>query len=128
MSQTVPLTLDKERQFRFTIFNAREVCRLLSNYPGKGHVDSYRLLVLLGGRDWDAWGEVLAVGLKHEDENLKSDRALRYLTSYLEAGGDLAVVAKAIRKAGELGGVWDEPDDTDAAPAGNARGSRESSP
>lgn len=135
MSQTVALDLDKPRQFRFTLFNARDVCRTLSNYPGKGHVDSYRLLLLLAGRDWDAWGEVLAVGLKHEEENLKTDRALRHLQDYLDKGGDMAIVAKAVRKAGELGGVWDEPDDADttttagsAGAGGNAHGSRDSSP
>jgi hypothetical protein len=133
MSQTVAVDLDKPRQLRFSIFDARDVCRLLSNYPGKGHVDSFRLLQLLGGRDWDAWAEVLAQGFKHEDENLKADRALRHLTAYLEKGGDLEIVAKAIRKAGQLGRVWNEPDDADTdtteGPVGNvSRGSRDLSP
>ena len=120
MSQTVDIDLDRPRAFRFTIFDARDACRYLSNIPGKGHVDSLRLVMLLASRDWDAWAAVLAEGLKHEEPGLRPDRALRYLTDYANKGGDMATLAKAIRKAGELGGVWEPIDDGEAEDGGRS--------
>jgi len=114
-SQLVEIQLDKPRQFRFTIFNARDACRYLSNIPGKGHVDSLRLIMLLASRDYDAWGSVLAEGLGHEEEGLRPDRALRYLMEYVNSGGDMTTLARGIRKAGELGGVWEPVDDGENA-------------
>lgn len=119
MSQLVEIDLDKPRQFRFGIFEARDACRYLSNIPGKGHVDSLRLIVLLGSRDYDAWSAVLAEGLEHDEPGIKPDKALRYLQAYLTNKGDMGALAKKIRKAGELGGVW-EP--VDEEPEGNGRG------
>jgi hypothetical protein len=124
-SQLVEIDLDKPRQFRFTIFDARDACRYLSNIPGKGHVDSLRLIMLLASRDYDAWAAVLSEGLKHEEDGIRPDRALRYLSEYVNKGGDMAVLAKSIRKAGELGGVW-EPIDEGEAEGSSARPSRES--
>lgn len=120
MSQLVAIDLDKPgRQFRFGLFEARDACRYLSNIPGKGHVDSLRLIVLLGTRDLDAWSVVLAEGLEHEEPGLKPDRALRYLQTFLSNKGDIGVLAKQIRQAGVLGGVWDPIDE---GSEGNDRG------
>lgn len=123
MSQLVEIDLDRPRQFRFTLFDARDACRYLSNIPGKGHVDSLRLIILLGSRDLDAWAVVLSEGLKHEEDGIKPDKALRYLQTYLSNGGDLGELAKKIRKAGEQGGVWDRIDEEEVSSRGNARGS-----
>src|SRR4030095_11302547 len=125
-SQIVEIELDKPRQFRFTIFDARDACRYLSNVPGKGHVDSLRLIMLLASRDYDAWAAVLAEGLKHEEEGLRPDRALRYLSEYVSRGGDMAAPAKAIRKAGELGGVWEPIDEGE--PEGGTSGGTSAHP
>jgi hypothetical protein len=125
MSQLVEIELDRPRQFRFTVFDARDACRYLSNIPGKGHVDSLRLLMLLATRDYDAWAAVLAEGLKHEEEGLRPDRALRYLQEAVNKHGaaHMAVVAKGIRKAGELAGVWEPVDEGEETDQGNARSS-----
>lgn len=128
-SQVVEIELDKPRSFRFTIFDARDACRYLSNIPGKGHVDSLRLIMLLASRDWDAWAAVLSEGLKHEEENIRPDRALRYLSEYTAKGGDMALLAKQIRKAGELGGVWEPIDEGEEGGSSNrppSSGSRSS--
>lgn len=120
MSQMVTIDLDKPRQFRLNVFDARDACRALSAYPGKGSVDSLRLIIMLGSRDWDAWAHVLAEGLKGEEPNLRPDRALRYLQEALDHGKDMATIAKAVRKAGELGGVWEPTDEDDEDARGNA--------
>ena len=125
-SQIVEIDLDKPRQFRFTIFDARDACRYLSNIPGKGHVDSLRLIILLASRDYDAWAAVLSEGLKHEEDSIRPDRALRYLSEYVAKGGDMSVLAKNIRKAGELGGVWEPIDEGADAEGGGARPSSSS--
>ena len=116
MSQTVDLDLDKIRPFRLTMFDARDACRYLSQLPGKGSVDSLRLIIMLGSRDWDAWGAVLSEGLKHGEPGgrLTADRALRYLQEAVSGGKDIATIAKQVRRAGELGGVWEPTDDEDA--------------
>jgi hypothetical protein len=79
---------------------------------------------MLARRDYDAWAAVLSEGLKHEEEAIRPDRALRYLSDFVAKGGDMADLAKRIRKAGELGGVWEPIDDGTAA--SSARPSRDS--
>jgi hypothetical protein len=137
MSQLVDLELDRHRQIRFGLFDARDACRYLSNVPGKGKVDSLELLMMLARRDLDAFAAVLSEGLKHEEPGIRPDRALRYLVDYLDQSKDKAdkaerwsQVAKAIRKAGEIGGVWDAPEegDDEAASSGNVRPSTVSRP
>jgi hypothetical protein len=115
MSQLVDLDLgDKPRQFRFNMFDSRQVCRNLSGYPGKGSVDALRLIIMLGSRDWDAWGEVLAKGLEQAEPQLKPDRALRYLQEAITVHGkSIKEIAEAVRHAGELGGVWEKTDEED---------------
>ena len=125
MSQLVEIDLgDKPRNFRFNNFDAMHVCDRLSQYPGMGTVSPLRLIILLGERHPRAWGEVLAEGFKGEEPNLKSDRALRYfqeaITTY---GKDVGDIAKKVRRAGELGGVWAKSDDEDEDARGNASAS-----
>ena len=123
MSQFVDMELDRPRRFRFTIFDARDACRYLGNIPGKGKFDSLELILGLGRRDWDVWAAVLSEGLKHEEEGMRPDRALRHLQAYMENGGDMAALARAIRKAGELGGVWEPIDEEDQESRGKGRAS-----
>jgi len=136
MSQFVEIELDRPRQFKLSIFDARDACRYLSNIPGKGSVDSLGLLMMLARRDLDGWSAVLAEGLKHEEPGLRPDRALRYLQTYIqdaktdaERSERWAALAKGIRKAGEIGGVWDALEDGDREESsGNARPSTASKP
>lgn len=120
-SNVVEIDLDKSRQFRFGIFEARDACRMLSNIPGKGPVDTLRLLGLLATKDWDAWSVVLSEGLEVDEPGVKPDRALRYLQMFLDKDGDLLALSKQIRKAGVAGRVWDPIEDGGNA-EGNARG------
>lgn len=123
MSQFVEVQLDRPRQFRFTIFDARDACRYLSNIPGNGPVDTLGLLLRMARKDYDTWSAVLSEGLKHEEPGIRPDRALRYLQMMLDGCQDDAERARkmgdlstAIRRAGEISGVWealDEGQDTD---------------
>lgn len=107
MSQFVEITLDKPRQFRFRAVEARDACNTLSNIPGKGYVNTSRLLAILGEGDYDAWTAVLVEGLKHEDPTMRRDRALNLLMDAQAADPDIIdVLSASVIKAGQLTGVF----------------------
>ena len=121
----VDLSLDKPRRFQFTPFDCAAVCRVLNALGyrvSEQTLDADKLRILLLNRNFDAYAAVLSAGLRHQDERIDHDRAMRLLSDYLAKSGDLAVIAKAIRDAGVVSGVWLPPEDNGADP-GNSAGS-----
>ena len=111
MSQFIDIVLDKPRPFRFRPVEARDACNGLSRIPGKGYVDTRRLLEMLGGLDWDAWAHVLAEGLKHDDPTMRPERAFRLLMEALEADQErMMTLTTAVIEAGQLTGVFQRPE------------------
>jgi hypothetical protein len=126
MTLYVDLTLDKPRRFQFTPFDCAAVCRMLNAMGyrvSEQTLDADKLRILLIGRNFDAYAAVLSAGLRHEDERVTHDRAMRLLSDYLGKGGDLEVIAKAIRDAAILSGVWLAPEDRGADQGNPTNGS-----
>lgn len=121
----VDLNLDKPRRFQFTPFDCAQVCRVLNTLSYRVNeqtLDADRLRILLINRNFDAYAAVLAAGLRHQDDRMDHDRAMKLLSDYLAKGGDLAVVAMAIRDAALASGVWIRGANEEAA-EGNSDGS-----
>ena len=120
----VDIQFDKPRRLKLGIMDVSEVIYFLNRQTGRQEeMDSYKILLKLGSLEWKTWGAILWAGLKSEDDRIKTaDQAQRMLAKYLENGGDLAPLGKAIRKAmylsgalpreiyAVLGGFDDEPD------------------
>lgn len=130
MTLYVDLTLDKPRRFQFTPFDCAIVCRVLNALGYRVNeqtLDAERLRLLLMSRNFDAYAAVLSAGLKHQEERMDHDRAFKLLSDYLAKGGDLTVVATAIREACLASGVWVRSANEEDTSAGNFDGSTKDS-
>ena len=129
----VDITLDKPRRLKLTIMDVGDAIDHLNRLSSRHEeMDSYKILMRLGSLEWKTWGAMLWVGLRAEDDRIKTaDQAQRMLSKFLENGGDLAPLGKAIRKAmflsgalprevyAALGGFDDEPEPTSEAGDGH---------
>jgi hypothetical protein len=128
MSQFVDLVLDKPRQFRLRPIEARDACNALSRIPGKGYVNTQRLLEMLGGLDWDAWAHVLAEGLKHDEPTMRPEQAFRLLMGALEDDQErMQAITNAVLEAGQITGVFQRPESAKADARGKVKTSRSDS-
>ena len=104
----VTVTLDKERNLRYTLGDVKELCRVLTRMePGDQprKVTQNRLWELLAERDTDATIWTLFQGLKWEDQRLKADRVEQILSEYMAHGGDMDKIYDAIVDAMVAGGL-----------------------
>jgi hypothetical protein len=103
LSLYVPLKLDRPRKLKLTTLDMEEIYDSLNSTARlKEDVDCLKLLRLLAGLHWGAYGTVLWAGLRHEDQKIRDggvDVAKKILDAYLRKGGDLVPVADAIREA-----------------------------
>jgi hypothetical protein len=113
----VPVTLDKPRKLKLTIDDMIEVYDALNASPTrKTEINGLTIHGALGAFDWRAWDTVLWAGLRHSDRAIESpEDAHVLLRRYVERGGDLSPVAKAIRLAMMRSGalprkVWERID------------------
>ena len=104
----VTITLDHERNLRYTLGDFKELCRVLTRMePGEQprKVTANRLWQLLAERDPDATIWTLFQGLKWEDTRLKADRVEQILSEYIAHGGDMDKVYDAIVDAMVMAGM-----------------------
>jgi hypothetical protein len=112
MSQSnlfVPITLDKERRLRLTIHDVDDALDSLQR-PGGPEVTTFDLLGQLAALKWRAYSAILRVGLREDDPTIRTmEKARTILDEYLQHGGNLALVAWAIKRAMLLSGAmsWD---------------------
>jgi hypothetical protein len=95
----ITITLDTERNLRYTLGDLKELCRMLTRLePGDQprKVTTNRLWQLLAERDLDATTLTLYHGLRWEDQRLKADRVEQILGEYIAHGGDLDLIYDAI--------------------------------
>jgi hypothetical protein len=95
----ITVTLDQERNLRYTLGDIKELCRVLTRLePGDQprKVTTNRLWQLLAERDLDATTLTLYHGLRWEDQRLKADKMEQILGDYVAHGGDLDVIYDAI--------------------------------
>jgi hypothetical protein len=103
----VDIQFDKPRRLKLGIMDVSDAIDYLNRQSGRQEeMDTYKVLMKLGALDWKAWGAMLWAGLKSEDDRIKTaDQAQRMLSKYLESGGSLAPLSKAIQKAMYLSGA-----------------------
>ena len=84
-----------------------DVIDFLNRQTGRHEeMDTLKIVMKLVQLEWKTWGAILWAGLKSEDDRIKTaDQAQRMLAKYLENGGDLAPLGKAVRKAMYLSGA-----------------------
>lgn len=119
----VPIQLDKPRKLKLTIDDMIEVYDTLNGQPTrKTEINGLTIHAALGAFDWRAWDTVLWAGLRHSDRTIEApEDAHVILRRYVERGGDLVPLGKAIRLAMKKSGalprkIWERIDGKEARP------------
>lgn len=106
----VPIQFDKPRELKFNLAAIRDLEAALDGKPLASIIGDIMRLGI------NATVIALWAGLKHEDKTLNPNLVTKMLESYLNAGGKLRTLAKALDEALDETGLFRNEDDEGNAP------------
>lgn len=109
----VQIEFDKPRELKFNIAAVRDLETVLDGKPLAGIIND------IGQIGVTAIVASLWAGLKHQDKALNLNLVAKMLDTYLENGGDVRVLTRAVSQAIEDTGLFRNALDDDG-PEGNA--------